>query len=86
MADEFVENVISNACTLAKHRKSDRVEVKDVQLHLSKNWNMEVPGYSSVKPLKKYPQVDAHRQRLAAVKRTKKSSAQNQEQDQDSEK
>lgn len=34
LADDFVESAISAACLLAKHRKSNTVDVKDLQLHL----------------------------------------------------
>lgn len=74
IADEFVDSVTNFACKLAKHRKSQTLEVKDIQLHLEKNWNIIVPGFSDddSRPSKKRPFSDSHRQRLIAVKKSKK--------------
>lgn len=36
LSDEFVDELVKAACVFAKHRKSNIVEVKDVQLYLGK--------------------------------------------------
>lgn len=44
VADEFIDSVTHFACRLAKHRKGDRLESKDVQVCLERMWNIRVPG------------------------------------------
>lgn len=34
IADDFIDNVVTSSCQLAKHRNSNTLEVKDVQLNL----------------------------------------------------
>ncbi|XP_076915103.1 transcription initiation factor TFIID subunit 12-like [Bidens hawaiensis] len=72
IADDFVESVTTFACSLAKHRKSNTLESKDILLHLEKNWNMSLPGFSGdeIKCYKKPFGNDAHRERLAAIKKS----------------
>lgn len=73
LADEFVTNVTSFACRLAKHRKSDSLDVKDIQLHLEKNWNIRIPGYSSdeIRNVRKWQPNNAHNQRMTSIGVTK---------------
>jgi transcription initiation factor TFIID subunit 12 len=76
LADEFVDSVTNFACKLAKHRKSPTVEVKDVQMHLERNWGIRIAGLSQDDSLptgrgRKRP-LESHKQRLALVKKFKR--------------
>lgn len=74
IADDFIESVVTAACQLARHRKSNTLEVKDVQLHLERQWNMWIPGYGSdeIRPYKKACTTEAHKQRMALIRKTTK--------------
>ncbi|ORZ40299.1 transcription initiation factor, partial [Catenaria anguillulae PL171] len=45
LADEFIESTTRFACDLAKHRKGDTLEVRDVQLYLESHYKMRIPGF-----------------------------------------
>lgn len=66
LADEFVTSVTSFACRLAKHRKSDSLDVRDVQLHLERNWNIRIPGYAAdeIRSTRKFMPNSAHNSKL----------------------
>lgn len=74
VADDFIENVVTTSCLLAKHRKSNVLETKDVQLSLEKNWNMWIPGFGAeeLQPYKKASSTEAHKQRMALIRKTLK--------------
>ncbi|KAI5961503.1 hypothetical protein KGF57_001740 [Candida theae] len=57
LADEFVSSVMGFSCNLAKHRKLDKVDMRDVQLSLERNWGIKVPGYmpDEIKPARRWP-------------------------------
>lgn len=38
IADDFIETVVTSSCKIAKHRKSNSLDVKDVQLHLGNRY------------------------------------------------
>ncbi|QSL64470.1 hypothetical protein MERGE_001771 [Pneumocystis wakefieldiae] len=76
VADEFVESVVSFACRLAKYRKSDTLDVKDVQLHLERNWNIRIPGYTSdeIRSVRKNIPCQAYQQKQNAIATAKSMS------------
>lgn len=72
IADDFVEDAVKSTCAYAKHRKASRVEVRDVQLHLERKWNMWIPGFGTdeLRPYKRAAVTEAHKQRLALIRKT----------------
>lgn len=69
LADEFISSVTGFACRLAKHRKVDSVDVKDIQLHLERNWNIRIPGYAmdEIRSTRKWQPTQAYNQKKQSV-------------------
>ncbi|XP_044507467.1 transcription initiation factor TFIID subunit 12 isoform X2 [Mangifera indica] len=69
IAEDFVESITTFGCSLAKHRKSDTLEAKDILLHVERNWNMTLPGFGGdeIKTYRKPFTNDIHKERLAVV-------------------
>ncbi|KAJ2882428.1 Transcription initiation factor TFIID subunit 12, partial [Coemansia aciculifera] len=65
----FIESVTSFACNLAKHRKSDTLEAKDLQLHLERNWNIRIPGFASeeIRSVRKTTIPNTHQEKISAI-------------------
>ena len=74
IADDFIEQTVTQACALAKHRKAPTIDARDVQLVLERNWNMWIPGFGAqeLRPYKRSAASEAHRQRLAVIKKALK--------------
>lgn len=67
LADGFIENVVSSACAIAKHRNSTSLEVEDVKLYLERKYKIWIPGFGESKPIPKRFSSEAHRQRMALI-------------------
>ncbi|CAF0956657.1 unnamed protein product [Rotaria magnacalcarata] len=50
IAEEFVDSTLAASCQNAKHRKSNTVESKDVQLYLERTYSMWIPGFGTEDP------------------------------------
>jgi len=74
IADDFIEHTVSQACALAKHRKANNIDVRDVQIVLERNWNMWIPGFGTeeIRPYKRSATTEAHKQRMAVIKKALK--------------
>lgn len=47
VADDFVDELVSQACKLAKLRGSTSLELRDIQIILERQYNIRVPGIST---------------------------------------
>ncbi|KAM7263819.1 hypothetical protein ACFE04_001502 [Oxalis oulophora] len=72
IAEDFVDSITTFGCSLAKHRKSDTLEAKDILLHLERNWNITLPGFGGdeIKTYRKPITTDVHKERLAAIRKS----------------
>lgn len=72
IADEFIENVVNSACVIAKHRKSQSLEVEDVKIFLERYHKIWIPGFGETKTTKKF-HSEAHKQRMELINKQDKS-------------
>ncbi|XP_030374452.1 transcription initiation factor TFIID subunit 12 isoform X2 [Scaptodrosophila lebanonensis] len=70
--DDFVEDTVKSTSAFAKHRKANKIEVRDVQLHFERKYNMWIPGFGTdeLRPYKRAAVTEAHKQRLALIRKT----------------
>jgi transcription initiation factor TFIID subunit 12 len=73
VADDFVDNLISTACKLAKLRGAASLEQRDIQLVLERHYNIRVPGFSSdeIRTVRRQGGTVAWQQKMTAVQAAK---------------
>ncbi|KAJ5110938.1 hypothetical protein N7532_001473 [Penicillium argentinense] len=73
MADDFVDDVITQACRLAKLRPSSSLEIRDIQLVLERNYNMRISGFATddLRTVKKPQPTQGWLQKMSAVQAAK---------------
>ena len=47
ITDDFVDDLITAACRLAKVRGSNTLDVRDIQIVLERQYNIRIPGFST---------------------------------------
>jgi len=72
LSEEFIDNVVSGSCALAKHRRSQTLDVQDVKLYLNQQWDLQIPGFPVDDSKTKKLTGEAHKQRLALIRKTLK--------------
>ncbi|KAL2677621.1 transcription initiation factor TFIID subunit A-domain-containing protein [Phyllosticta citricarpa] len=73
LADDFLDNVVSSACKLAKLRESSQLEIRDIQCVLERNYNIRIPGYASdeIRTVRKFQPAPGWTQKMNAVQAAK---------------
>jgi transcription initiation factor TFIID subunit 12 len=74
VADDLTDNAVIGISQLAKHRGSDTIEAKDVQLYFDRQFNgleLNLDGIH-VRPAKRPITTDGHKQRMSLIKKGKK--------------
>ena len=73
IADDFVDQVITSACKLAKVRNSTTLEIRDIQLVLERNYNIRIPGYASdeIRTVRKFAPAQGWVAKMSAVQAAK---------------
>lgn len=69
LVDEFIDNIATTACKMAKLRGSDILDIKDIQIILERNWNIRIPGYAAddIRTVRKFNPAPGYHQKMAAL-------------------
>ncbi|XP_003742985.2 LOW QUALITY PROTEIN: transcription initiation factor TFIID subunit 12 [Galendromus occidentalis] len=74
LADDFIDNVVNASCLVSKNRKSSILDTKDVAIVLERQHGLYIPGFGGedLHTYKKTTTAEAHKQRVALVRKTLK--------------
>lgn len=69
LADDFVDNVITSACRLAKLRPNQTLDIKDIQIVLERNYGIRIPGFAldEVRTVRKFQPAAGWQSKMQAV-------------------
>lgn len=69
LADDFLDNVVTGACRLAKIRNSQTLDIRDLQIVLERNYGIRIPGYSldETRTVRKFQPAEGWRSKMQAV-------------------
>lgn len=72
-ADDFVDNVITSACRLAKLRSSQTLDLRDIQMVLERNYGIRIPGYGleEARTVRKFQPAPGWTNKMQAVQAAK---------------
>lgn len=69
VADNFVDDVITSACRLAKLRPNQTLDLRDVQMVLERNYGIRIPGYGldETRTVRKFNPAPGWQSKMQAV-------------------
>jgi transcription initiation factor TFIID subunit 12 len=67
--DEFIDNVATTACKMAKLRGSDTLDIKDIKFILEQQWGIRIPGCSSdeIPTVRKFNPAQGYQHKMSAL-------------------
>jgi transcription initiation factor TFIID subunit 12 len=71
--DEFIDNVATTACKMAKLRGSKTLDIKDIKFILEKQWNIRIPGYPAdeIRTVPKFNPAPGYHHKMRALQAQK---------------
>ena len=73
LADDFTDDVLGEACKLAKLRPNTTLDIRDIQIVLERKYGIRIPGYSldEARTVKKFQPAAAWQNKMQAVQAAK---------------